>query len=257
MNAHSATQAAGGTLSCWMLHHSLSAMISCQSSVQRKMSKNDSKIFQVWLRMTGQRACFFAKIDAHVGGPAEPFANIGKGRGRNCGRSPGGSSLEMALYKLMWTPAQADGKAQIHLLHLNRDKKQNSQNDFLDLYRTEHVHEGLKLSEADRSIYRTKPNSKYGCYSVVMANLNLCDAVNRHGLGDVMTCACLINEPNIPGKNTAVKTCQNCLKLCLLKFTVSRLMNLVRGDLGDGCGRIDLGSLRRWAWSSMEQFPLV
>ena len=94
---------------------------------------------------------------------------------------------------------------------------------------TEHLHVGLKLS-ADRSKYRrTKWNQTQSMdvdYSVVMTNPNFCNTVHRHGLGHVTTCACLIyNESNVPGKKIV-------------------LMNLVRGDLGDGCGKIELGSLK-------------
>ena len=120
---------------------------------------------------------------------------------------------------------------------------------------TEHLHVGLKLS-ADRSKYRrTKWNQTQSMdvnYSVVMTNPNFCNTVHRHGLGHVTTCACLIyNESNVPGKKhnsqNMSKTAWNC---GFSRFTVRYrkyivlMMNLVRGDLGDGCGRIELGSLK-------------
>ena len=44
-------------------------------------------------------------------------------------------------------------------------------------------------------------------------------------------------------KNTTVKTCQKLPEMVRYRKYIV-LMNLVRGDLGDGCGRIELGSLK-------------
>lgn len=114
-------------------------------------SENDSKIFQVWLIEDDQTKSYysFANCDAHVRDPAEPFANIGKGRGRNCGRSPGGSSLNVSCF--------CSHSCLIASVETNSHKFTGFFLIFL-ISTTEHVHVGLKLS-ADRSKYRrTKSN---------------------------------------------------------------------------------------------------